>query len=113
MTLSASQVGENELIEIRLGLSEMHLILDAKSRLNGIISASSRIVKENDHKNDIWSIREIGSYALGFLSMMDEIMASRSGVVASDVLTVDRAEFISIVDRAEIFCGIAERACRC
>lgn len=95
-----------KLNHMQMGLSEMHLASDAKSRLNDIIQTSSRLVKENDARNDIWSLKEIGSYAIGFLSLIDQIVVARKvGVTSGE-------EFHSLVDRADIFCGIAERACK-
>lgn len=89
-------------IGIIANLSRIHQVIEVKSRLENIIHAADELVKKNDPKDDIYSLKEIGSYAIGFNLMIEEI------TVTSDA----ESRVAAVIERAELFCSIAERACQ-
>lgn len=92
--------------EFSLNLSELRQIHNVIARLRTIISLVDALIKKGNPKHDLYSLREIGIYATGFTAMIEEIMAAKS---QNDIKS---SQFLPVLERAEIFCGIAERACK-
>lgn len=94
-------MGQHSSIGMIANLSRIHQVSEVKSRLENIIQAADALVKNNDPNDDIYSLKEIGSYAIGFNMMIEEI-----------TITADEPRVFAVIERAELFCSIAERACQ-
>jgi len=84
-----------------VNLAIMRQISEVKSRLENIIQASDALIKSNHPDNDIYSLKEIGSYAIGFNMMIEEM-----SIISNE------PKLSAVIERAELFCSIAERACQ-